>query len=178
MLSLRTAEILRDDQRAAGQHAKHCCLDWRGSDRTSERRSRRSAVARHVRPGLPSAHSLCRVACHGGHRGPAPIHCGRLPWLASRGWSRVGARLPCPDVESVEPFYDGSGGLHRCCAARIGDLYRSRRFYSPGGSPAGAATRLRVAPCGRSRTPLNDSTGHPRAVAMRRSARSGFTARG
>ena len=29
---------------------------------------------------------------------------GRLPWLASRGWSRVGARLPCPDPKVRDTF--------------------------------------------------------------------------
>ena len=32
---------------------------------------------------------------------------------ASRGWSRVGARLPCQDQWSVTYFYDGSAGMGR-----------------------------------------------------------------
>jgi len=69
------AEILRDHQRAAGQHARGAAWLARQVAAQRERRSRRSAVAAHVRPGLPSAHSLCRAACHGGHRSPVPIRC-------------------------------------------------------------------------------------------------------
>jgi len=92
-------EILRDHRRMAGQHSSAAArLAWpttRGK-RTALPLERRRW---HVRPGLPSAHSLCRAARHGGHRSPVPMRCGRLPWLASRGWSRVGARLPCPNPQ-------------------------------------------------------------------------------
>jgi len=41
-----------------------------------------------------------------------------LPWHASRGWSRVGTWLPCPDVPtSVPPLYDENSRLKR--AGRI-----------------------------------------------------------
>ena len=72
-------------------------LGWRGqSPKASERRSRWSAVAGTSGPGY-QAHIQCagRPAA-AGTGAPVPIRCGRLPWLASRGWSRVGARLPCP----------------------------------------------------------------------------------
>ena len=76
----------------------------------SERRPGRGAVACHVRSGLPSVHLLCRTgdpACDAGDR--RPVLLARLPRHASRGWSRVGTRLPCPDVLwSVTPLYDGS----------------------------------------------------------------------
>jgi hypothetical protein len=37
-----------------------------------------------------------------------------LARYASRGWSHVGTRLPCPDAQtSVEPFYDENRALKR-----------------------------------------------------------------
>lgn len=44
----------------------------------------------------------------------APLHAtARLPRHASRGWSRVGARLSCADLRSVIPFYCGSGTFEK-----------------------------------------------------------------
>jgi hypothetical protein len=54
---------------------------------------------RHVRPG----YQACTFSAVVGGRGYCPV---RLPRHASRGWSRVGTRLPCTDsCPSVLPFY-------------------------------------------------------------------------
>src|SRR6185437_6892947 len=56
-------------------------------------------------PGYQACTFLCRA-------GPPSALLPSLPARhASRGWSRVGTRLPCPDLLSVRPFYDGSAAL-------------------------------------------------------------------
>src|SRR6516165_11778477 len=116
-------EILRDHRRGAGQQARAAARLTRPVARASKRRSLRSAVAGHVRPGLPGAHSECRAARRGGHRSPGaytpwPTALARLPRLVARGYP---VAVPGP-VGPVVPFYDGSGGVPRCCTASIGDL--------------------------------------------------------
>src|SRR6516165_794007 len=83
-------EILRDDRcaarqrgRAAAPHAWPVVHDKRTALPLERRRW-------HVRPGLPSAHSVCRAARRGGHRSPGaytlwPTALARLPRLVARG---------------------------------------------------------------------------------------------
>jgi len=57
----------------------------------------------HVRPGYQAC--TFSVSQAGRYR-------SCLAWHASRGWSRVGTWLPCPDEwTSVAPFYDENTGL-------------------------------------------------------------------
>src|SRR5262249_4555395 len=68
---------------------------------------------KHVRYGLPSVHLHCRTG-HLTSAAPAALSPSGAPAsAASRGWSRVGARLPCQDQWSVTYFYDGSAGMGR-----------------------------------------------------------------
>jgi len=64
---------------------------------------RGAAAKNHVRPGYQAC--TFSVSQPGRYR-------SCLAWHASRGWSRVGTWLPCPDEwTSVAPFYDEITGL-------------------------------------------------------------------
>jgi hypothetical protein len=56
-----------------------------------------------------------------------PADGAHLPRLASRGWSRVGTRLPCPDVTVREFFLRRIRAGGKACGRSIHDLDR----YSP-----------------------------------------------
>jgi len=68
---------------------------------------------KHVRSGLPSVH------LHLPGRPPRhsplwrSVLLGAPASAASRGWSRVGTRLPCQDHRSFTHFYDGSSARGR-----------------------------------------------------------------
>jgi hypothetical protein len=113
-------------------------------------RERRPVLGRrrnlHVRPGLPSVHLHCR----GRRTVPSAISVVwrllsgsfvRLPRHASRGWSRVGTRLPCPDRSPVALFY--------WCSAWLESLRRDRFVISMSRAarmPAAVSSAVRGVP--------------------------------
>src|ERR1022692_458666 len=86
---------------------------------------------------------------------------------ASRGWSRVGTRLPCQDHRSVTHFYDGSVALGRPGRDRFVIFIEPAVHMSDRAAWLACAAR-----------PAKASTGQPLVSAARRSCRSGFTACG
>src|ERR1700689_5373775 len=69
----------------------------------------------HVRPGYHACNISAGLVVPGLRLFSSATLYGRipLPRHASRGWSRVGAWLPCPDQRSVTPFYWVSSSLER-----------------------------------------------------------------
>jgi len=62
------------------------------------------AVAWHVNPGYQACTYTCRAVHPAGDRYWFSPAGQSVPRLASRGWSRVGARLPCPDASVRDTF--------------------------------------------------------------------------
>jgi hypothetical protein len=65
--------------------------------------------ARHT--GLPSVQRHCRATDRGAGTSRCPHNRAHLLRHASRGWSRVGTWLPCPDVTVRELFLRRIGGV-------------------------------------------------------------------
>jgi len=99
-------EILRDHHHCAGRHTGVCPGGVSGRPGHALESARQQASGApggapplHVRPGLPSAHQVCRAACRRERRcrcqTPRPTALARLPRLVARGCP---AAVPYPKV--------------------------------------------------------------------------------